>query len=58
VSSMTIVTSTFGIPSTFSSNPFWNILPLTWLESTGAEILTVVVLLVLVGVFVLKRRRS
>jgi hypothetical protein len=58
VSSMTTVTSTFGTPSTLSSNPFWEILPFAWLESTGAVILAVVVLLVLVSVFVLKRRRS
>ena len=45
-------------PSSIPSNQFWNILPFARLGSTGAVILAVVVVLLLVGVFVLKRRHK
>jgi hypothetical protein len=49
--------STFNTISTLPSNPSSNIPPYTWQDSTGALILAVVVILLLVGIFALKRRR-
>ena len=51
-------TSTSVAPSTLPFNPFSNILPYIQQNSTGALILGVLVILLLVGVFVLKRRRG
>ena len=49
--------TTFNAASTLPSYPFSNILPYAWLASNGVLILAVVVILLLVGVFALRRRR-
>jgi hypothetical protein len=57
VSSTITNKSTFNTSSTLPSNPFSNILPYIWQHSTGALILAVVVILLIAGIFALKRRR-